>query len=108
MKVGQKLRLNLRRARKIYRYIIYIYIYLQHTKAYSYQVYLLMFGAKWMVFGSLNHRQEVQFARAPGGQVSDAVDFPYCMLEAQQFCWARPRFRTTFHLPLEATYATCA
>lgn len=25
--------------------------------------------------------QEVQFARAPG-QVSDAVDFPFCMLEA--------------------------
>lgn len=25
--------------------------------------------------------EEVQFARAPGGQVSDAVDFPYCMLE---------------------------
>lgn len=30
--------------------------------------------------GRLLH-QEVQFARAPG-QVSDAVDFPYCMLEA--------------------------
>ncbi len=26
--------------------------------------------------------QEVQFARAPGGHLSDAVDFPYCMLEA--------------------------
>mmetsp|Transcript_104649 Transcript_104649/g.127817 ORF Transcript_104649/g.127817 Transcript_104649/m.127817 type:complete len:691 (+) Transcript_104649:72-2144(+) len=25
--------------------------------------------------------EEVQFARAPGGQVSQAVDFPYCMLE---------------------------
>lgn len=25
--------------------------------------------------------EEVQFARAPGGQVSDAMDFPYCMLE---------------------------
>lgn len=29
--------------------------------------------------------QEVQFARAPGGHLSDAVDFPYCMLEAD--CW---------------------
>lgn len=26
--------------------------------------------------------QEVQFARAPGGHLSDAVAFPYCMLEA--------------------------
>ena len=25
--------------------------------------------------------EEVQFARAPGGHLSDAVDFPYCMLE---------------------------
>eukprot|EP00913_Durusdinium_trenchii_P027360 g25667.t1 len=25
--------------------------------------------------------EEVQFARAPGGQVSDAMDFAYCMLE---------------------------
>lgn len=25
--------------------------------------------------------EEVQLARAPGGQVSDAMDFPYCMLE---------------------------
>lgn len=30
--------------------------------------------------------QGVQFARAPG-QVSDAVDFPYCMLEALDVWW---------------------